>query len=231
MEELSTRAAIDMAQFHQVFFEEAAEHLANLENLLVTIDVATPAAEDLNAIFRAAHSIKGGSGTFGFHEMAEVTHELESLLDRVRKNDLVLRSDMIDVLLAAADLLRAQLAHYRGETPAPEVAVDAMCQRIRACMTRSAVPSVAAPVPAAAPAAIPRRLEVAFEAPQDSHSSLAGLRAELALVAAPVGAGHDGGRRGDPRPLRLRRRSRGGGDRACRRAAGSGVRRRRVRLL
>ena len=184
MEELSTRAAIDMAQFHQVFFEEAAEHLANLENLLVTIDVATPAAEDLNAIFRAAHSIKGGSGTFGFHEMAEVTHELESLLDRVRKNDLVLRSDMIDVLLAAADLLRAQLAHYRGETPAPEVAVDAMCQRIRACMTRNAVPSVAAPVPAAAPAAIPRRLEVAFDAPQDAHSSLAGLRAELALLGA-----------------------------------------------
>ena len=244
MEELSTRAAIDMAQFHQVFFEEAAEHLANLENLLVTIDVATPAAEDLNAIFRAAHSIKGGSGTFGFHEMAEVTHELESLLDRVRKNDLVLRSDMIDVLLAAADLLRAQLAHYRGETPAPEVAVDAMCQRIRACMTRNAAPSVAAPVPAAAPAAIAapargrlrraagRALEPcgpACRARTPGGARRGGARA--GIVPAPVGAGHDGGRRGDPRPLRLRRRSGGGGDRACRRAAGSGVRRRRVRLL
>ena len=138
MEELSGRTAIDMSQFHRVFFEEAAEHLANLENLLVTIDVAAPSAEQLNAIFRAAHSIKGGSGTFGFHEMAEVTHELESLLDRVRKGELGLRSDMVDVLLSASDLLRAQLAHYRGEGDAPEVAVDAMCGRIRACMSAAA---------------------------------------------------------------------------------------------
>jgi len=186
MEELSGRAAIDMAQFHQVFFEEAAEHLANLENLLVTIDVGAPAAEDLNAIFRAAHSIKGGSGTFGFHEMAEVTHELESLLDRVRKDELAMRSDMIDVLLAAADLLRAQLAHYRGETPAPEVAVGAMCERIRRCMARDAasapaVPRMAAASPAVA-TAVPRRLEIAFDAPHDAHSSLAGLAGELALL-------------------------------------------------
>jgi two-component system chemotaxis sensor kinase CheA len=186
MEELSGRAAIDMAQFHQVFFEEAAEHLANLENLLVTIDVGAPAAEDLNAIFRAAHSIKGGSGTFGFHEMAEVTHELESLLDRVRKDELKLRSDMIDVLLAAADLLRAQLAHYRGETPAPEVAVGAMCERIRRCMARDAASSpAAARAVAAVPVVatvVPRRLEIAFDAPQDTHSSLAGLSGELALL-------------------------------------------------
>jgi two-component system chemotaxis sensor kinase CheA len=193
MEELSGRAAIDMAQFHQVFFEEAAEHLANLENLLVTIDVGAPAAEDLNAIFRAAHSIKGGSGTFGFHEMAEVTHELESLLDRVRKDELELRSDMIDVLLAAADLLRAQLAHYRGETPAPEVAVGAMCERIRRCMAREAASAAAAagPVTAPPPAASGtlRRLEIAFDPPQDAHSSLAGLAGELALVGTLESSG------------------------------------------
>ena len=200
MEELSGRAAIDMAQFHQVFFEEAAEHLANLENLLVTIDVGAPAAEDLNAIFRAAHSIKGGSGTFGFHEMAEVTHELESLLDRVRKDELRLRSDMIDVLLAAADLLRAQLAHYRGETPAPEVAVGAMCERIRRCMAREAASTPGTLGMAAAPPAVaagaPRRLEIAFDAPQDAHSSLAGLAGELALLGTlePGGPPADGAR-------------------------------------
>ena len=192
MEELSGRTAIDMSQFHRVFFEEAAEHLANLENLLVTIDVAAPSAEQLNAIFRAAHSIKGGSGTFGFHEMAEVTHELESLLDRVRKGELGLRSDMVDVLLSASDLLRAQLAHYRGEGDAPEVAVDAMCGRIRACMSAPVAAIPPARTTAAAAAGGSRELELRFAVPQDAHSSLEGLLAELSAlgsVCADDGAG------------------------------------------
>jgi two-component system chemotaxis sensor kinase CheA len=184
MEELSGRTAIDMSQFHRVFFEEAAEHLANLENLLVTIDVAAPSAEQLNAIFRAAHSIKGGSGTFGFHEMAEVTHELESLLDRVRKGDLDLRSDMVDVLLSAGDLLRAQLAHYRGEGDAPEVAVDAMCGRIRACMKASTAAATPAVGNASAGAAGKRQLELRFAVPQDAHSSLEGLLVELSALGS-----------------------------------------------
>ena len=197
MEELSGRTAIDMSQFHRVFFEEAAEHLANLENLLVTIDVAAPSAEQLNAIFRAAHSIKGGSGTFGFHEMAEVTHELESLLDRVRKGELGLRSDMVDVLLSASDLLRAQLAHYRGEGDAPEVAVDAMCGRIRACMSAAAAALPPAGDTAAAEAAGSRELELHFAMPQDAHSSLEGLLAELSAlgsVCADDGAADDASR-------------------------------------
>ncbi|MBP9915358.1 MAG: Hpt domain-containing protein, partial [Thiobacillaceae bacterium] len=77
--------SIDMSQFFQVFFEETSEHLANMENLLLNLDVDTPSLEDLNAIFRAAHSIKGGSGTFGFTDMTGVTHVLEGLLDRLRK--------------------------------------------------------------------------------------------------------------------------------------------------
>ncbi|MFT3736881.1 MAG: Hpt domain-containing protein [Rhodocyclaceae bacterium] len=80
--------AIDMTQFYQVFFEESQEHLAAMESLLVAIDPAAPDSEDLNAIFRAAHSIKGSSATFGFSDLAEVTHVMENLLDRVRKNEL-----------------------------------------------------------------------------------------------------------------------------------------------
>jgi two-component system chemotaxis sensor kinase CheA len=182
---MSTRAgapgsapAIDMAQFHRVFFEEAAEHLGVLENLLVKIDLAAPSADDLNAIFRAAHSIKGGSGTFGFTEMTEVTHELESVLDRARKNELALSPAMIDVMLAAADLLAAQLAHYRGETGAPEIPVETMCVRIRACLDGEP-----APAPAAGPmatAASTRVVEIAFPAPADSEERLPALFADLA---------------------------------------------------
>jgi chemotaxis protein histidine kinase CheA len=77
--------SIDMSQFYQVFFEEAAEHLASMESLLLELDIADPDAEQLNAIFRAAHSIKGSSGTFGFTDLQDVTHILENLLDRIRK--------------------------------------------------------------------------------------------------------------------------------------------------
>ena len=71
----------DLKQFYQVFFDEPAEHLATMESLLLAIDPALASPDDLNAIFRAAHSMKGGAGTFGFTDMTEITHVLESLLD------------------------------------------------------------------------------------------------------------------------------------------------------
>lgn len=68
---------IDISQFFQVFFDEAEELLAEKERLLLAVDdIAAPDAEDLNAIFRTAHSIKGGASTFGLSDMSEVTHIL-----------------------------------------------------------------------------------------------------------------------------------------------------------
>jgi two-component system chemotaxis sensor kinase CheA len=80
--------SIDLSQFYQVFFEESQEHLDSMEALLLDLDLDAPDAEQLNAIFRAAHSIKGSAGTFGFTDLAEVTHVLENLLDRIRKGEL-----------------------------------------------------------------------------------------------------------------------------------------------
>lgn len=124
--------SIDLSQFTQVFFEEAAEHLANMEALLLALDIEAPDSEDLNAIFRAAHSIKGGSGTFGFGDMTEVTHILETLLDRVRKAELSLTPAMVDAFLAAGDVLKAQLAQHQGGDPVDEAAVQAVCARLQA---------------------------------------------------------------------------------------------------
>ncbi len=107
----------DLTQFYGVFFEEAGENLANMETLLLAIDVDAAGAEELNAIFRVAHSIKGGAATFGFSDVTELTHELETLLDRLRKSELKLRRDMVDVLLEAGDVLKAQLARYQGTAP------------------------------------------------------------------------------------------------------------------
>jgi two-component system chemotaxis sensor kinase CheA len=121
----------DISQFHQVFFEEAQDHLANMEALLLDLDVDNPDIEQLNAIFRAAHSIKGSSGTFGFLDLQDVTHILENLLDRIRKGELPLRSEMIDAFLAAGDVLKIMLGAHRGEDPADPAQVEAICTRLR----------------------------------------------------------------------------------------------------
>ncbi|NTV10176.1 MAG: chemotaxis protein CheA, partial [Zoogloea sp.] len=124
--------AIDMSQFFQVFFEEAAEHLANMEALLLAVDPAAPDTEDINALFRAAHSIKGSSGTFGFQDMLEVTHVLETMLDRVRKGEAPLTGEMVDASLVAGDVLCNLLAAHRGEGTADRAAAEAICHRLEA---------------------------------------------------------------------------------------------------
>ncbi|MBI3712263.1 MAG: chemotaxis protein CheA [Burkholderiales bacterium] len=104
---------IDMSQFFQVFFDEAEELLAEMEKLLLGVDVESPDPEDLNAIFRTAHSVKGGSSTFGLSDMTDVTHILESLLDKIRKGEMALTADHVDAFLAAKDVLKMQLDGHR----------------------------------------------------------------------------------------------------------------------
>lgn len=107
-------AGIDLSQFHQVFFEEAGENLERLEQLLLGLDMTAPDDEELNAIFRCAHSIKGGAATFGFAEMAELTHQMETLLDKLRRHELAPTAEMVDMLLASGDALKTQLAGRQG---------------------------------------------------------------------------------------------------------------------
>jgi len=127
-----------MSQFYQVFFEEASELLAEMETLLVSMDVSAPGQEDLNAIFRAAHSIKGGAGTFGFTDMTEITHVLETLLDKLRKGELALRNEMVDAFLQASDVLKAQLASHSGEGPADAAITAAVCSKLKALSGQNA---------------------------------------------------------------------------------------------
>lgn len=143
---------IDMSQFYQVFFDETAEHLATMENLLLVLDPATATPDELNAIFRAAHSMKGGAGTFGFTDMTDVTHVLETLLDRVRKNELPLTREMVDAFLQAGDVIKAQLdAHRAGDGLADPAPAREVCARLKVLTEGSAAPRAAAPVAASAP--------------------------------------------------------------------------------
>ena len=122
--------SFDLSKFYQVFFEEAAEHLANMESLLVALDVANPAMDDLNAIFRAAHSIKGGAGTFGFTDMTAVTHVLETLLDKLRKQEMTLTEEMVSAFLEAGDAISTQLAAHRGEGEVDQAQIRTVCEKL-----------------------------------------------------------------------------------------------------
>lgn len=106
--------SIDMKQFHSVFFEESQEHLEEMEQLLLDLDLANPDPEMLNSIFRAAHSIKGGSGIFGFDALGSVTHIMEGLLDKIRKGQLAIQSSMVDLFLNSIDQLKNILDSYRN---------------------------------------------------------------------------------------------------------------------
>ena len=97
--------ALDLSRFAKAFFEEAHEHVAALEALLVAVDIDAPDDETLNAIFRAVHSVKGGAAAFGHRDLAEFTHDFESILDRVRKRHLALTKPMVDIFLKAGDAI------------------------------------------------------------------------------------------------------------------------------
>lgn len=111
---------VDMSQFYEVFFDESEELLAEAERLLLGLDIDDPDNEDLNAIFRAAHSIKGGAATFGFSDMAEITHVLENLLDKIRKNEMALTAEHVDAFLAAKDVLEMELDGHRNDADVDE---------------------------------------------------------------------------------------------------------------
>ncbi len=113
-----------MQQFHQTFFEESFEGLDIMENELLNLDVGNADSEVINTIFRSAHSIKGGSGTFGFTAVAEFTHVAETLLDEMRDGIRQVTQESVDVLLKSVDVMRAMLTALSegGEMDADNIA-------------------------------------------------------------------------------------------------------------
>lgn len=154
----------DLSQFYQIFFEEAGENLDQMEQMLLALDLAQADDEELNAIFRCAHSIKGGAATFGFADVAELTHQMESLLDKLRRHELQPSAPMVDVLLESSDALRLLLARHQGRqvaTPASAYLVQRISQLAQGgaplpgAASAATAPSAAVAAPAAASAAPP----------------------------------------------------------------------------
>ena len=170
----SLNAGIDLSQFFQVFFEEAGENLEQMEQMLLALDVDAADDEELNAIFRCAHSVKGGAATFGFTDVAELTHQMETLLDKLRRHELQPTTAMVDVLLASGDALKAQLARHQGNGADP-IDTAELLVTIRGLVeggapaAPAAAPRAAAPAPAAA---APAPVAVAPAAPAVSVRAL-----------------------------------------------------------
>ncbi|MES2126707.1 MAG: Hpt domain-containing protein, partial [Pseudomonadota bacterium] len=186
---------IDISQFYQVFFDEAEELLAEKERLLLAVDIAAPNEEDLNAIFRTAHSIKGGASTFGLNDMTEVTHILESLLDRIRKGEMALTAEHVDAFLAAKDILKMQLDGHRNGAPVDQDAVA----NVRMMLQELSQDVVHAPVQAA-PSFVQTEVKTPtgegghryrIELPKVAQRDVNALAAELGLLGrisvAPLG--------------------------------------------
>lgn len=141
---------MDIQKFAESFFLEAAELLAEAEQLLLKLDPAEPSNEDLNAIFRTAHSIKGGAATFDFRALTETTHLLETHLDSARHGQLALTAAIIDVFLETKDSLQRQLnAYSKGEEPDAAGVAD-ICSRLKNLATDCAEPFAPAAPPAMA---------------------------------------------------------------------------------
>ena len=123
---------IDMRRFHATFFEESREGLEAMESGLLALEQGSRDSELVNSIFRAAHSIKGGSATFGFDNVAALTHVLETLLDELRSGVRTVSPPAIDAMLASVDVLRALLAEAEHGHPADAAAVAAIHAQLAA---------------------------------------------------------------------------------------------------
>ena len=135
--------SIDMEQFHQAFFEESFEGLDIMEAELLNLDVGTADVEVVNTIFRAAHSIKGGAGTFGFMNVSEFTHVMETLLDEMREGVRPVTQASMTALLESVDTVRHMLEAVRDGTDLDEEDVVKHRVALEAILAGSDAASVA----------------------------------------------------------------------------------------
>src|SRR5579864_393148 len=173
---------VDLAQFHEAFFEESFEAIESMEASLLKLDVAAPDAETINTIFRVAHSIKGGAGMFNFTDIASFTHTLETLLDGVRAGRTRLSTAIMDLLLKSVDVMREMLrGAQRKETFDPQRVADLQFD------LEVAVANNAAAAPAATPAPAPAAAEpAAASAPETVPAAPPAAPTEWLISVRPL---------------------------------------------
>ncbi|EAM0983815.1 chemotaxis protein CheA [Salmonella enterica] len=160
--------SMDISDFYQTFFDEADELLADMEQHLLDLAPESPDAEQLNAIFRAAHSIKGGAGTFGFTILQETTHLMENLLDEARRGEMQLNTDIINLFLETKDIMQEQLDAYKNSEEPDAASFEYICNALRQLALEAKGETAPAVVePAALSAAIQEENVAETETPCD----------------------------------------------------------------
>jgi len=171
----------DLTQFYQIFFEEAGENLDLMEQMLLNLNLETADDEVLNGIFRCAHSVKGGAATFGFADVAELTHQMESLLDRLRRHELQPNSAMVDVLLESADASRSLLARHQAGGEGDALPTGDLVRRISELAAGHA-----AGVPPASVVQVPRSQAVAVKPPPPAAEPINKSTRSLEIRIGPL---------------------------------------------
>ncbi len=135
---------INLSQFHDIFFEESFEGIETMESELLHLSPGTADKEIINTIFRAAHSIKGSAGTFGFSEISDFTHKMETVLDKMRNGEVEITQQLISVLLSAVDSLNNMLISHRDKKSCDPVLVEnvsAQLEKLSSNETTDSTPS------------------------------------------------------------------------------------------
>ena len=139
--------SLDLSQFLQSFFEECMESLDSMENMLLNLEAASDKTDAINTIFRGAHSIRGGSATFGFTDVSSFTHIMETLLDKVREGAKTITHDDVDLLLASVDCVRGMLSARQNNGTADLARAEELQVRLKAALNDQPIAAVVAAAP------------------------------------------------------------------------------------
>ena len=193
---------MELSQYAELFLSESREHVSAINHLLLTLEGDPRSREAVEGLFRAVHTIKGMSATMGYRAVADLAHEMEDVLDRVRTGRMTAGPDLVDTLFAACDALEGsiEVAVEEGDDDAATAPVVARLRALAADTDAPsdspapAAPALAAPVPAASSAFAPPSADAEdAEAPAgamrvrvtvDPASALPGVRAFMAVRAA-----------------------------------------------
>ncbi len=146
--------ALDLTQFHDTFFEESFEALDSMESALLQLDEGAPDPERINTIFRVAHSMKGGSATFGFTHIASFTHSLETLLDELRGGRMHVTRKITDLLLKSVDVMREMLRAVQSKQPIDSQSSADMQFDIELLVAQKGAAAESSPAASSAPNAV-----------------------------------------------------------------------------
>jgi len=138
---------MDTNQYMEMFLEESREHLQSLNDCLLELEHNPEDAAVLNEIFRSAHTIKGMSATMGFTEIAELTHEMENVLDLLRKEQLKADEDIVDTIFKCVDTLEQMIENVAGGENG-KVDVSTLVNKLNAIANGDAAPKPATVSPA-----------------------------------------------------------------------------------